>query len=195
LVCFEKCHNSNMDIKKDNTNQNNFSESILKGRMAETLVEELLKKSGNTVYRFGYEAIMQNLTQIKKSFDIHSEMGEKIRTIPDFVVVDGNGALTLLEVKFRWNGQLHIEDKERLKRIRSFWNPRMIFVNCYTKPFFRISDGKYIDEKGELISKPLMEEAQWNISPTNYIEFEALVEKYLKPTLWPESSKQEGLAG
>ena len=59
---------------------NNFAEGILKGRMAETLIEELLKKSGNTVYRFGYEAIMQNLTQLQKSFDIHSEMGEKIRT-------------------------------------------------------------------------------------------------------------------
>ena len=44
---------------------NNFAEGILKGRMAETLIEELLKKSGNTVYRFGYEAIMQNLTQLQ----------------------------------------------------------------------------------------------------------------------------------
>lgn len=41
-------------------------ENILKGRMAEGLVEELLKESGNKVYRFGYEAILQNLTQLEK---------------------------------------------------------------------------------------------------------------------------------
>lgn len=61
---------------------NNFSpEKMLKGRMAETMVEELLKKSGNTVYRFGYEAIMQNLTQLKRNFDAHSDAGERIRAI------------------------------------------------------------------------------------------------------------------
>lgn len=169
---------------------NNFAEGILKGRMAETLIEELLKKSGNTVYRFGYEAIMQNLTQLQKSFDIHSEMGEKIRTIPDFVVIDRNGGSALLEVKFRWNGQLHPEDKARLERIRSFWNPRMIFVNCNEKPFFRISDSGYVNEAGELVSKPLVEETQWNIDPVAYVEFEGLVEKYLKPTLLTELSKK-----
>jgi len=35
-------------------------ENILKGRMAESLVEELLKKCGNKVYRFGYE--VKNIT-------------------------------------------------------------------------------------------------------------------------------------
>jgi hypothetical protein len=47
-----------MDQKNIN-NQDNFTESMLKGRMAETLVGELPRKSGNTVYRFGYEAIFR----------------------------------------------------------------------------------------------------------------------------------------
>lgn len=38
-------------------------ESMLKGRIAEALVEELLRQSGNIVHRFGYEAIVQNLVQ------------------------------------------------------------------------------------------------------------------------------------
>jgi len=73
-------------------NQNNFDpESMLKGRMAETLVEDLLKQSGNSVYRFGYEAILQNLTQIQQNFARHSDAGERIRAIPDFIVIDING--------------------------------------------------------------------------------------------------------
>jgi hypothetical protein len=63
-------------------------ENMLKGRIAETLIEELLRQSGNIVYRFGYEAIVQNLVQLEESFDRNSEVGERIRVIPDFIVID-----------------------------------------------------------------------------------------------------------
>jgi hypothetical protein len=165
---------------------NGFSpESMLKGRMAESMVEELLKKSGNTVYRFGYEAIMQNLTQIKKSFDAHSDAGERIRCIPDFIVIGKDGNPIFLEVKFRWNGLLHSDDLLRLKKIGSFWNAKIIFVSSLKKPFFRISIPPYIDEKGNLIAKPLIKETPWKIDPSVYEEIENLVAKYLSPTLFP----------
>ena len=170
-------------------NQNNFAEGMLKGRMAETLVDEMLRKSGNTVYRFGYEAILQNLTQIKKAFDAHSEVGEKIRAIPDFIVIDVNGNPIFLEVKFRWDGKPHDDDKVRLERIKHFWSAKMIFVNCFERPFFRISDPPYLDEKGILISKPLIEEAAWKIDMSVYDEFEALVDKYMTPMLITPKSK------
>ena len=165
------------------TNQNNYSESMLKGRMTETLVEELLKKSGNTVYRFGYEAIMQNLVQIKKSFDAHSPAGERIRAIPDFIVIDDKGEPIFVEVKFRWNGQLHDDDQARLKKISNFWSAKIIFVNSSHKPFFQIASAPYVDESGKLICKPLSEENSLKIDPAVYTEFEGLVEKYLVPPL------------
>jgi hypothetical protein len=167
----------NLD-QKENT-QNNYSESMLKGRMAETLIEELLKKSGNTVYRFGYEAIMQNLVQIKKSFDAHSDAGERIRAIPDFIVIDGKGEPIFVEVKFRWNGKLHEDDQLRLKRIGSFWNAKIIFVNSSCKPFFQIASAPYIDDSGKLVCKPLSEDQAFKLNPDVYAEFEGLVEKYL----------------
>jgi hypothetical protein len=170
--------------KKELVSINNFGESMLKGRMAETLVEELLRKSGNTVYRFGYEAIMQNLIQIKKDFDkTHSVVGERIRSIPDFVIIDKNGDPLLLEVKYRWNGKIHEDDIERLKRIQSFWKAKIIFVNCSEKPFFRISNSPYLDKDNHLVSSPLIEETSWKIDKIIYDEFEALIEKYLTPTL------------
>lgn len=162
-------------------------ESMLKGRMAETMVEELLKRSGNTVYRFGYEAIMQNLTQIKKNFDLHSDAGEKIRAIPDFIVINTKGDPVFLEVKYRWNGLLHEHDKERLKKIGAFWSAKIVFVNCLTQPFFKISNPPYIDGMGELIEKPLSKETSWRIDPEVYKEMETLVSKYLTPNLFPPS--------
>lgn len=164
-------------------NQSNFAESMLKGRMAETLIEELLRKSGNTIYRFGYEAIIQNLSQIQQSFDRHTEAGERIRAIPDFIVIDIKGDPIFLEVKFRWNGQLHDDDKERFERIKKFWNAKIIIVNCSQKPFFLISNPPYIDVKGDIKCKPLVEETAWKIDKDVYNEFENLVEKYLAPTL------------
>src|SRR3989344_8269239 len=156
-------------------NQNNFAESMLKGRMAETLVDELLRKSGNTIYRFGYEAIIQNLSQIQQSFDRHTEAGERIRAIPDFIVIDLKGEPIFLEVKFRWNAQLHDDDKKRLERINKFWKAKIIIVNCSQKPFFQISNPPYIDEKGDIKRKPLMEETAWKIDKDIYNEFEGLV--------------------
>lgn len=170
--------------KKELVDLNNFGESMLKGRMAETLIEELLKKSGNTVYRFGYEAIMQNLTQLKKSFDsTHSDIGDRIRSIPDFIVIDKNDKPVLLEVKYRWNAKIHENDIKRLKLIKDYWEAKIIFVNCSEKPYIRISNSPYLDKEHKLISKSLVEDTTWKIDKSAYDEFEALIEKYLTPTL------------
>lgn len=167
---------------------NNYAEGMLKGRMAETLVEELLRKCGNKVYRFGYEAILQNLTQLKEGFDRHSEVGEQIRAIPDLVVVDKDGNTDLVEVKFRWSPTLHEKDFDRLERIKNYWGSKVIFVNCSEKPYFRITVSPYI-ENGKLNATPLKEMTTWNIDPIAYDEFEVITYKYLSPTLLPETRK------
>ena len=161
-------------------------EEMLKGRMAESLVEELFSKSGNKIYRFGYEAILQNLTQIEKSFNTNNEAGKMIQTIPDFIIVDKNRNPTFLEVKFRRNGHLHNDDKERLLRIGDFWKAKIIIVNCHDRPFFNISTPKYF-ENGEFKSKPLMAENSWEIDADAYKKAEELVEKYLTKPLMDNS--------
>jgi hypothetical protein len=164
-------------------------ESMLKGRMAETLVEEMLKKSGNVVYRFGYEAIVQNLVQLESSFDRYGEVGQRLRAIPDFVVLDKKGKPNFVEVKFRWSptAELYEETIESLERVEKYWNSQIVFVNCVEKPFFRICRPPYFKNfsqpKRGLVFEPLMSEKDWNIGEKTYEEYEALVEKYLTPTL------------
>lgn len=169
-----------------------FSENILKGRMAETLVEEMLRTSGNTVYRFGYESIVQNLTQLEQSFDTYATVGERIRAIPDFIVIDGKGEPTFVEVKFRFDAAkpLHDETIEVLERVEKYWNSLIIFVNCTEEPYFRICKPPYFktfsQPKRGLVFEPLSSVEAWNISPEVYAEYEALVKKYLTPTLRSE---------
>lgn len=165
-------------------------ESMLKGRMAETLVEELLRQSDNIVYRFGYEALAPSLTQLEEKFDRYSEVGEKVRAIPDFIVIDKKGKPDFVEVKFRWKPELHRDDLERLEKLKRLWSPKLIFVNCWEQPYFRISDPPYLNKDKKLISKPLLEESNWKIDKKIYTEYEALVHKYLTPTLIPSKSKE-----
>jgi len=168
--------------------QKNFNpESMLKGRMAETLVEDLLKQSENVVYRFGYEAILQNLTQIRQNFLRYSDVGKRIRTIPDFIVIDSEGNPVFLEVKFRWNGRIRKSDESRFNSISEFWKAKIIIVNRTEKPYFRVVTPPYFDKDGLLEGKPLIEENFWKIDKAIYDEFETLVEKYLAPPLIPQN--------
>lgn len=159
-------------------------ESMLKGRMAESLVEEMLKQSGNTVYRFGYEAIIQNLTQIKRLFNAHDEVGMHIRTIPDFIVIDKKGVPSFVEVKFRCNGEIYKEkDHHLLDKIKHFWDAKIIFVNNKHKPYFRVSKSPYIDNNGNLKCESIVNEKEWNIDLKEYMKFEDLIEKYVVPKI------------
>ena len=160
---------------------------MLKGRMAETLVEELLRQSGNVVYRFGYEAIVQNLAQLSNSFDHNSEIGERIRAIPDFIVVDRKGKPDFVEVKFRYRTDMVLYDEtiKIIERIDKFWKAKIIFINCWEQPYFRISEPPYLNKNKKLILTPLLEEKNWRIDKKLYDEYEELVHKYLSPTLIP----------
>ncbi len=161
-----------------------YAESMLKGRMAETLVEELLRASGNEVYRFGYEAVLQNLTQIQDRFDRLNKASERIRIFPDFIVLDRKGGPAFVEVKFRWDSRLDQEgDIKRLERLHADWDAKLVIVNCFQKPYFRIADPPYRDEKRGLLLRPLLAEANWKIKRELYEDAERLVEKYLSPTL------------
>ena len=156
-------------------------ENLLKGRMAESLVEELLKKCGNKVYRFGYEAVLQNLTQLEKSFDRESEVGQRISSIPDFIVVNQR-KISLVEVKFRTDLHLYEDDIRRLKIIEEFWQAKIIWITL-TKPYFRVSVSPYFDKNGNLNSIPIEEDADLMVIPDISKNFNELVEKYyLKET-------------
>jgi hypothetical protein len=92
-----------------------------------------------------------------------------------------------LEVKFRWNGELHEHDHERLRRIKDYWKAKIIFVNCSRKPYFEISYPPYFDKDGNFRARPLTEETAWKIDTEAYRKTEELVEKYLTPTLLKNS--------
>jgi len=161
-----------------------WRETALKGRMAESLVYDLLKESGNEIFKIGYEAILPGLARIEESFKRNSEVGEKIRTIPDFFVIDKSGNPYLVEVKFRWNPAGHENDVKKLGRIKDSWKESFVFfVNCSEKPYFRVSKDPFVNSSNRLVAEPVQNLKFFGITPELLGKFDVLVEKYLTPTL------------
>ena len=153
-------------------------ENLLKGRIAEALVEELLKRSGNKVYRFGYEAVFQNLTQIEPAFDRETEVGQQIRSIPDFLVLNQTGKPFFVEVKFRSVPEWKFDDGITvLRNIERFWKAKVI-VATLQKPYFRVASPPYFDENGELRFENLENDEDLDVSIGELEKLSWLIENY-----------------
>jgi hypothetical protein len=87
-------------------------------------------------------------------------------------------------VKFRWNSEFKETDKERFEKISKFWNAKLVLINCWQQPYFRISKPPYFEDN-QLKLTPLLDEKNWEIDQKVYEEFETLVHKYMTPTLVP----------
>lgn len=119
-----------------------FSENMIKGRIAETLIEQLFLTFGFGVYRYGMEntipAIMKDLG------NNNGDVALNIRRMPDFVVRDKSGKFHFIEVKFKADETFKFED---LKENYPYENAYIVLVSkkhikCLTVSELR--DGKEI---------------------------------------------------
>jgi hypothetical protein len=148
--------------------------NVIKGRIAEALVEELLRTCGNNVYRFGYESLLQNLVQADSNFDRTTKNGQQVRSIPDFVVVSPRGNPTFVEVKFRSDPEWL--KGELLRRIEKFWHAKVVLVTII-KPYFCVAR---LDPSSDgCLFKPLEADRDFNVTPGALGQFEPLVRRFL----------------
>jgi hypothetical protein len=150
-------------------------ENIIKGRIAEALIEELLRTSGNKVYRFGYESTLQNLVQTPAEFDRRSKNGQRVSSMPDFIVINADGSPFFVEVKFRsdpYNLKAY-----SLKKIKKFWHAKVVLVTIEA-PYFRVArPHTFSDEK--CLFEPLESDQDLNVACEHLERFERLVDRFL----------------
>ena len=161
-------------IKEFMMNKNSiyFASNVVKGRIAETLIEEMFKKSGYQVYRFGYERLLENVSQLKQEI-VDSNTFERIRSIPDFLIVDSKGNIQLIEVKYRSSGEILPEE---LEKYAYFWEEARIILVTPKEPHFRISYINRFCKNGKLYS--LEEDKFTEIHPDIIREFSKVVKRY-----------------
>ena len=107
-LCYDCYH------KRKNGDKNNVVESgltdreyffrydMIKGRIAETLIQELFLSLKFNVFRYGMENTIPGIMELLKG--VKSDVANEIRRMPDFVIQNPrNNEVYFVEVKFRAN--------------------------------------------------------------------------------------------
>lgn len=120
LSCYKKKSNPNKKdssethsperIKKVVNKDNPWISGVIKGRIAETIVEELFRSLGFQVFSYGMENSIPGIKDLLKG--VRGDVSKNIRQMPDFVVFKDQKA-HFVEVKYRASGELKITDIER----------------------------------------------------------------------------------
>jgi hypothetical protein len=87
----------------------NYRYNMIKGRIAETLIQELFLSLGYNVFRYGMENTIPGIMELLKG--VKSEVAEEIKRMPDFVIQNPKTAeVFFIEVKFRSNESFNYRD-------------------------------------------------------------------------------------
>jgi hypothetical protein len=102
---------ANIEIKENGLSdkEKTYRYNMIKGRIAETLIQELFLSLGYNVFRYGMENTIPGIMELLKG--VRSEVATEIRRMPDFVVQNpSNKNVFFVEVKFRANGVFRPSD-------------------------------------------------------------------------------------
>jgi hypothetical protein len=106
----------------------NFSKNLVKGRIAETLFEQMMRDAGCfTILSFGYENIIPELAHRQNDMKAQETM-EIIRRAPDFAVINNDTHdVFLIEVKYLMSPTPETILKDA-KRMFESWKPSYLFI-------------------------------------------------------------------
>lgn len=105
VLVLEKAPNEK-EVKPE-SKENPWISGVIKGRIAETIVEELFRSLGFQVFSYGMENSIPGIKDLLKG--VRGDVSKNIRQMPDFVVFKDNQA-HFIEVKYRANGELKLKD-------------------------------------------------------------------------------------
>jgi len=117
--------------------------NMIKGRIAETLIQELFLSLGYNVFRYGMENTIPGIMELLRG--VRSDVALEIRRMPDFVMQNPKTKeVHFIEVKFRANGEFSLKN---LPKNYPFINAYIIVVSkkhikCITVP--ELIEGKEI---------------------------------------------------
>jgi hypothetical protein len=92
-----------------NDKDKNYRYNMIKGRIAETLIQELFLSLDYNVFRYGMENTIPGIIELLKG--VRSDVADYIKRMPDFVVQNRDTKeVFFIEVKFRANGTFSKKD-------------------------------------------------------------------------------------
>jgi hypothetical protein len=122
-----------------------FSRKLVKGRIAETLFEQMLRDAGCfTILAFGYENVLPELARRQQDMQAEETM-EIIRRAPDFAVINNKThEVHLIEVKFMKNPRIEWILRDA-RRMYESWKPSYLFLAT--------PDGFFFDKASKIVER------------------------------------------
>jgi len=110
-----KCYNKENPKEEFNGLPNykgKYTYDMIKGRIAEALIEELFLALKYNVFRYGMENTVPGVMKLLKG--VRSDVANNIRAMPDFVIQNPNtNEVYFIEVKFRANESFSIKELDK----------------------------------------------------------------------------------
>jgi hypothetical protein len=113
-LCF-KCYKEEGDVNDIDEDggltdkEYKYRFGMIKGRIAETLIQELFLSLNYNVFRYGMENTIPGIMELLKG--VRSDVSQHIRRMPDFVIQNPNSKeVYFVEVKFRANGEYKLRN-------------------------------------------------------------------------------------
>lgn len=115
--CYQKNNDLNEDFLKEESEESvglsdkarTYRYNMIKGRIAETLIQELFLSLGYNVFSYGMENTIPGIMELLKG--VRSDVAQEIRRMPDFVIQNPKSKdVYFVEVKFRAKGEFTIKD-------------------------------------------------------------------------------------
>jgi len=108
-----RIHQKNITLRNNqdglSKSENKYKEGMIKGRIAETLIEELFLSLGFNVFRYGMENTVPGIMKLLKG--VRSDVANTIRRMPDFVIQNAKtGDVFFIEVKFRASEEFSLKE-------------------------------------------------------------------------------------
>lgn len=162
-------------------------ENMIKGRIAEAIIFGLFESSNYNIYNFGYESLLQSLADMTKGGKLENNpTANKIRFMPDYILIDKNGYSQFIEVKFvKHFNNFNRYTIEKLKNIKEYWSETRLVVVTLDKPYFRTNFVNVIKSGSDLLP---LDKGFPDIDKTIIEKFENYVESYLH---LPNASMEE----
>jgi len=88
--------------------ESKYKEGMIKGRIAETLIEELFLSLEYNVFRYGMENTVPGIMELLRG--VRGDVATNIRRMPDFVIQSKDKKVFFVEVKFRANEEFSINN-------------------------------------------------------------------------------------
>ncbi len=154
--CYQKARNIfelddeeiQIEINGLTDKERNYRYNLIKGRIAETLVQELFLSLGFNVFRYGMENTIPGIMELLKG--VKSDVATEIKRMPDFVIQNPNSnEVYFVEVKFRGSGSFALKD---LSKNYPYQNALIIVVSkkhikCISVE--ELNEGKVITESSK----------------------------------------------